>query len=108
MEGSVLSTDFSLPAAQEPSVEFGTVVAGGASREVVLGDTLPRSDLLERLDRLAPKVPGGLLRGHPFARLYVGQLLRRLGQAFGRFDQCQGDPGERLDFDVFKDTFGLL
>ncbi len=76
----------SLSALQEPSVEFGAVVAGGAGREVVLGDALPRSDLLERLDRLAPKVPGGLLRGHPFARLYVGQLLRRPGQAGKRLE----------------------
>jgi hypothetical protein len=49
----------SFSALQEPSVEFGAVVAGGAGREVVLGDALPGGDLLKRLSRLAPKVPGG-------------------------------------------------
>ena len=44
-------------ASHEPSVQFGAVVAGGAGREVVLGDALPRGDLLKRLDRLVPKVP---------------------------------------------------
>jgi integrase len=62
-------------AAQEPSVEFGAVVAGGAGREVVFGDTLPRGDLLKRPNRLAPEVLGGLLRGHPLQRQTVGEYL---------------------------------
>ncbi len=72
MEGSVLSTDSSLPAAQEPSVEFGTVVPWGASREVVFGDALSGGDLLKRLNRLTSEVLGGLLRGHPLGRLQIG------------------------------------
>jgi hypothetical protein len=38
-EGSILPTDSSLPAAQEPSVEFRAVVARGAGREVVFPDS---------------------------------------------------------------------
>ena len=44
------------PATQEPSVELGAVVPGGAGREVVFGDALPRGDLLNRLNRLAREV----------------------------------------------------
>jgi hypothetical protein len=62
-------------ACHKPLVEFCAVVAWGAGREVVLWDALPRSDLLERLDRLAPKVPGGLLRGHPLGPLHTSQVL---------------------------------
>src|SRR5215217_4955519 len=49
----------------EPGIELGAVIAGSALGEVVSGDPLPGCYLLERLDRLAPKVLGGLLRGHP-------------------------------------------
>jgi hypothetical protein len=95
LEGSVLSTDSSLPAAQEPSVEFGTIVARSTYREVVLGDTLPSGDLLERLRRLAPKVLGGLFRSHPIGCSYIGQILGCSEQAFGRLGQCQGNTRER-------------
>ena len=98
----------SFSALQEPSVEFGAIVAGGTGREVVFGYALPRGDLFIRFCRVAPKVSCGLLRGHPFARLYVGQVFCCLGQNVDRLCQRQGDPRERLDFDVFEDTFGLL
>jgi hypothetical protein len=62
------------PASCEPGIELGAVVAGGAFREVVSGDPLPSGDLLERLNRLAPKVLGSLLRSHPFRR---DAVLRR-------------------------------
>ena len=79
----------------KPGVEFGAVVAGGAGREVVPRNPLPRGDLLERFNRLAAEMPGGLYRGHPLGRPHVGQVLRCLRQVFGRFGQCQGDPRER-------------
>jgi hypothetical protein len=59
-EGSVLSTDSFLPAPQEPAVELGAIVSWAAGREVVLGDALACGNYLERLDRLAPEVLGGL------------------------------------------------
>ena len=48
----------SFSALQEPSVEFGAIVAGGAGREVVFWDSLPRGYLLERLSRLAAEMLG--------------------------------------------------
>lgn len=56
----------------------------GAGREVVFGDVFPRGDLYERLDRLAPKVSCGLLRGHPLGCPHAGQVLRHLGKVLGR------------------------
>ena len=61
-----------LAAAHKPDVEFRAVVAGGAGREVVLGDALPGGDLLECLNRLAAEVPGGLC--YRPARLAGGTL----------------------------------
>src|SRR5215212_6818944 len=49
----------------KPLVELSAVVAGGAGREVVFGDSFPCGNLLERLGRPAPEVLGGLLGGHP-------------------------------------------
>src|SRR5215211_9415920 len=92
----------------EPGIELGAVIAGSALGEVVSGDPLPGRYLLERLDRLAPKVLGGLLRGHPLGRPHVGQILCCSGQAFGRFGQCQGDTRERLDLAVFENALSCL
>ncbi len=61
----------------------------------MVGNAFSRYDLLERLDRLAAEIPGGLPGGHPLSWVYVGQVHCNLGRVLGRFGQGQGNARER-------------